>query len=139
MWAADKIMEELEKLHPDFYPQTMAQGRNELGHTLTPVNPQPLPKSDLLKMYGKCGDVLHRGTVKTLIKRGTVQIHFPEITAQAQKIHDLLAVHLVVLQGAESVFVCVLRNKDDNMNAQVSIIERPESPPPSFEPLPVSG
>jgi hypothetical protein len=123
-WSAETIMKELADLHPDFYPMPMRQGRNEMGHLLTGITPSPFPKEELLKVYGRSGDVLHRGNVRNLIERGTVPINFPDITAIAQKIHDLLAVHLVVMMGGATVFVCVLRNKDDNMRAQISIAER---------------
>jgi hypothetical protein len=31
-WAADRIMEELEKLHPHFFPATVSINSNSTGH-----------------------------------------------------------------------------------------------------------
>jgi hypothetical protein len=124
-WAADKIMDELGALHPEFFPYPMRQGRNAIGHTLDAINPSPLPKSELLRLYWKCGDVLHRGSLKKILSgRIPIQIHYPEITALAQKINDLLEVHALFMAGADMAFICVLRNSDDNFRVQVAIGER---------------
>jgi hypothetical protein len=122
-WNADEIMRELEKLHPDFYPFAM---RQDGQHNLDAVNPSPLPKAELLKLYHKCGDVLHRGSMKKLLSQKTpLHIHYPDITALAQKLNDLLQCHLVVMLGGDTVFICVLRNRDDpNLRAHVAIAER---------------
>jgi hypothetical protein len=51
-WQADKIIRGLEELHPDFYPIAAT----EVLFT----------KEELIKLYWKCGDLLHRGTFETL-------------------------------------------------------------------------
>lgn len=129
-WAADKIMDELEKLHPDFYPIPSLQTGGTRPSGLTPRIPHPLPKDELLKLYGLCGNTLHRGSVKNLLKqKSPVQIHYPDITKLAQKLNDLLAVHLVVMRGAKHMFICVLRNAGDHHKVQIAIAERaPDQP-----------
>jgi hypothetical protein len=123
-WSAEKIMEELGKLHPDFYPTAVRQDTAGTEHKLTVVSPSPFPKEELLKLYGRSGDVLHRGNATNLVKRGHVQINFPDITELAQKIHDLLAIHILNMKGGKDVSIAMLRNRDDDMKVQVNIAER---------------
>lgn len=123
-WAADKIMDELEKLHPDFYPRPVTQIPREGGWHFDPVKEHPLPKADLLKLYYRCGSVLHRGSVKKIIsERMPLVINYPEITAVAQRVHDLLRLHLLLMRDGKHVFVAMLRNADDNNRVQVAIAE----------------
>jgi hypothetical protein len=65
-WHAKEIMDELLKLHPEFYPYPMRQGAHN-HRILDAVDPSPLPRDELLNLYGKAGDYLHRGSVKKLI------------------------------------------------------------------------
>src|SRR6516162_9507585 len=60
-YKADKILSRLQQLHSDFYPY--AATRTEAGIEL---RKDGFTKEELTKLYWKCGDVLHRGTVETL-------------------------------------------------------------------------
>jgi hypothetical protein len=136
-WQAEKIMNALEKLHPYFYPIAIKQfvtttptGR---GIHLQRMVPDPLPKSEFLRLYGKCGDMLHRGNVKKLLKgQFPTQINYPEISAKAQKLVDLLSNHVLVARSGEQMFLAMLQNKDDNHNPQVAIAETPRGQPVDF-------
>lgn len=115
-WAADKIIDEMEKLHPDFFPVAATQGREENGgHTLNGVK-NCLSKKELIALYHECGNILHRGNVKKLLKTNMpIQIHFPDITARAQKLRDLLSVHIVTMIGGKRMFICVLYAPGDKV------------------------
>jgi hypothetical protein len=140
MWDAKMIMDGLEKLHPQFYPATARQGRNEHGYTITGVNPHPLPKKDFLTMYGKCGDVLHRGNAKKLLSsRDPIVIHYPDITAMAQRFLDMLSVHLISLHDG-SAMVCVLHAADRGMQTSVAHMEPvPQEQWPGPLPIPITS
>ena len=128
-WAADKIIEEMEKLHLDFFPRPVRYTQIKEGFRFDLV-PGRLTKEGLIELYHECGNHLHRGNVKKLLKaKMPVQVHFPEITARAQKLHDLLAQHVVSTIGNEKHFICVLRNANNNMQAQVTIAEKTKEPP----------
>jgi hypothetical protein len=124
-WSADKIMSTLEGLHPHFYPQPVTQTKTATGWHLQ-RKPSPLSKSELLKLYHKCGDMLHRGSLRKLLKgQFPHQVNFPEITAPLQKLIDLLSQHVLVMQSGEQVFIAMLKNVDQNMRPQVAIAEAP--------------
>ena len=69
-YNADEIIKQLEKLHSNFYPVPSRQICN--AQTGRPEKVEPiiqgyLKKEDLLRLYGKCGDVLHRGNLRHIL------------------------------------------------------------------------
>ena len=89
-----------------------------------------LSKSDFLELYGKCGDMLHRGNIRKLLKgQFPKQIDYPEITKKAQKLLDLLSNHVMVMHTGEQMFLAMLSNVHDNNRVQVAIAETPKGEP----------
>jgi len=121
-------MNELERLHPAFFPIPAKQGVEGGRHALEALHGL-MDKQELLKLYAECGTYLHKGSLKNLLRgKFPTQLNFPEITKRAQRILDLLSVHMVATRGGELIFICVLRNADDNMRVQVAIAEKYELP-----------
>lgn len=112
-WDANKIMGELERLHPDFFPVPIDIAASGRGYfDVAPASPS-LDKKGLLSLYEECGRHLHKGTLKNLLKQNSpVVIHFPDITAKAQKICDLLARHMLIMTGANDVLIPAALNID---------------------------
>jgi hypothetical protein len=139
-WKANEIMEALERLHPDFFPIPSIQHTAPYGYDFQPKTPHPLPKEEFLKIYNRqCGDVLHRGNIRKLLSQKIpIQIHYPDITAVAQKFQDLLAVHRVTTRDGNLHFICVLFDHAKNMDVTVAIAEAAE-PPPSIAKMILSG
>jgi len=137
-WSADKIMDALENLHPHFYPQpvkqtvTPAPAGMPKGHHLQAIQPHPFPKADFIKLYHRCGEMLHRGNLRKLLKgQFPKQINYPEITAKAQNIVNLLNNHALVMKSGEQMFLAMLRNSADG-KVQVAIAETPKGQPMDF-------
>jgi hypothetical protein len=92
-WSADKIIDNMTSLHPDFYPQPIRQLPKQAGRAeqmVEGVHPSPLPRTELLTLYGTCHRYLHRGNVKKLLTSDTpIELHtnFPEIISWAQRLH----------------------------------------------------
>lgn len=132
-WSAADIMNALEKLHPHFYPQPIKQTRTASGIHIEAVD-SALAKSDFLAMYGKCGDALHRGNIKKLLKgQFPNQINYPEITTKAQLFIDLLSNHMLVMHTGEQAFLAMLYNSDNQGRVQVAIVETPKGSPMDFK------
>lgn len=129
-WSAGRTMSALSDLHPHFYPQPVKQTPTkgpdgEKGHHLQ-VFDSPLPRKAFLTLYGRCGEMLHRGSVRNLLKgQFPTQYNFPEIAAKGQRILDLLSNHILVMKSGDAMFVCMLANAEDNNNVQVAIAETP--------------
>jgi hypothetical protein len=136
-WSAEKIIEKLERLNPDFFPQQMVLGRGPQGGSITAnTNPNALKKDELTKLWNKCGGFLHRGTLKKLDsfdpqKHGKVNV--ADITESVQKIEDLLGSHLIPLFATEdgaALMICVLRDSAKNLATTVQRVELTRRSPP---------
>ncbi|MGC2054114.1 MAG: hypothetical protein WA665_11530, partial [Pseudolabrys sp.] len=55
----------LEELHADFFPRRIEVFKEGTHAILQPATKQPLSRNDLISMYNKYGDYLHRGRLKT--------------------------------------------------------------------------
>jgi hypothetical protein len=108
-WSASNIVNQLEKLHPDFYPFPSEKETSGRNHHLTPIKDGYLTKAELISLNGKCGDILHRGSLRKLISpRSPVQVHFPDIDGLARKIARLLDIHSIALLGGDAYIVCLM-------------------------------
>lgn len=124
-YSADRILRLLDDLHPDFYPAPVLHTRTGPDtHHLEAIKGGFMTKADLLLLYQKCGNILHRGSVKRLVtkKKMLLQINPPEIIRLGQRIINLLQSHRVLLLGGKTVFLCTLNQKDTG-NVQVVIAE----------------
>lgn len=66
-YRAGDIVKRLEELHPTFYPSPRKPEFSP-GHVhLADYDREFLTKDDLLTLYGKCGDALHRGSLRQLL------------------------------------------------------------------------
>ena len=108
LWSASEIIERLEKLHPDFFPIPFEGRETSPGHFHFGLGPQSaLTKADLLKLYGKCGSVLHRGTRDRLgPAKAPTQADFLDIAERTVALRNLLQNHFILMLGGQTVFVC---------------------------------
>jgi hypothetical protein len=125
-YSADKIMNDLERLHPDFYPRPMKQflcdpKASPKKYFLLPL-PNSFPKPELLQLYGKCGDVLHRGNLTKLTSTNTRK-NLPDIMTTGKRIVELLVYHAILLFDSKAI-ICGMNSSDINPGkAHVSIAE----------------
>jgi hypothetical protein len=123
-WKADRIVRRLEELHSDFYPiaatQTMA-GPDLYDAVLRKDG--FLTKEELLKLYWKCGDVLHRGSLQTLPLLRSLSADIKEIKDWKQKIEVLLDYHAIFMCDNKTLVLFVLRNRENNNQVQWLILE----------------
>jgi hypothetical protein len=109
-YSADQILDHLERLDPAFFPQaigTVTLGRpapKEIGPRVTVPK-----KTDIIALYGKCGDTLHRGTFKILVAgRRRPSLSFNEIMAWHKRLYFLLGRHMIRYKDSDMFFVCSL-------------------------------
>jgi hypothetical protein len=125
-YSADRIIKRLEELHPNFYPHA-------IHLTITPLPPPGhvhfdrlksgfLTKAELITLYGKCGDHLHRGSLKRLLAsaRQTQPPNFADIAAWTNKIITLLNQHHIASFDNLSHFICML-NGGASVKNQASV------------------
>jgi hypothetical protein len=99
-WHAGEIIRELEGLHPEFYPKAAAEGETAEGFT----------KEELMKLYRRCGELLHRGSSRTLWSRdGQGDTGIEEIRNWKQKIAAQLSSHTIVMADGNTTALFRLR------------------------------
>lgn len=131
-YKADDILKRLETLHPNFYPipRKPVFGNNSLH--LDDYDADFLTKKDLITLYGKSGDVLHKGNLRRLISpRTPIQNIYPEISKWGQKILNLLSVHTISRIGNDFHFLTFLEAAQMGGNVLVSLAESPKKDSPN--------
>lgn len=130
-WAADRIMKSLETLHPHFYPQPCLQRTDGDGiFNVTPLKGGFLTKPELLRMYGACGNSLHRGSLKKLLGPNTPDDKKnSDIIEWGKKLNTLLRFHSIFLRSG-NVIICTLSAANFGGRVQVAWAEAmPDGPP----------
>lgn len=127
-WAADRIIQQLAKLHKSFYPEPFVMKEEKDGsRTLTPAEPGYLTQRELISLYHECGSRLHRGNIKSLEVLPSLSESWPaEIRSYKDRIRALLGRHLLFLLDANIQFICLLWNSSDQGRVQVAIVEASE-------------
>ena len=130
-YKAGVIVKRLEKLHPKFYPspRNLIFSPGHPGHVhLDDYDREFLTKGELLTLYGRCGDVLHRGSLRDLLDpKNQPPTHFRDIQDWGQKILNLLSVHLISRVGGNFHFLVALEAPQTGGNVLVSVAESPKS------------
>ncbi len=115
-YNADEIIKRLEKLHPDFYPVPSRQiinpqtGRPEKVERITQGY---LKKEDLLKLYGECGDVLHRGNLRHILSGKEKDLSFEKVSGWVLAITTLLNHHQIQLIREDEMFWVLMQAAKD--------------------------
>ncbi len=106
-YAADRIVAALEALHPTFYPKPVKQVLvRPHFFNMENVTSGYLTKEELMILYTRAGAVLHRGSIKKLLKPVMPhQTDFQDILNWTVKLQMLLNQHLVALFDGKIIFV----------------------------------
>ncbi len=132
-YSAGRIIERLEGLHSKFFPWSINIERTSPGayHAMT-VETGFLTKSGLLTLNGRCGDVLHRGSLRKLISpKAPAKSSSSDVVTWHRRIETLLNQHAIQLFDKKLIMICTLRNADDNNRVQVALTstDPPTRPP----------
>jgi hypothetical protein len=134
-WEADKIIKQLEKLHANFYPRpinpTVVPPSRDFpgGITITDSTADWLKKEELIKLYARCGSILHKGRLRNLltIKMNPEENAYQEPIMWGQKILNLLHAHMISRVGNHFHILASLRLiPPDQASIQVAIAENPQ-------------
>ncbi|MFN4275859.1 MAG: hypothetical protein ACK4FJ_06130 [Ferrovibrio sp.] len=132
-YAADHIMTMLHKLKPDFYPTPIAGAQTRKlsvlpgetqprkHHHITPLKEGYLGRDDLKRLYAKTGEVLHQGTLKTLLSGQKREIDFTAITDWRDKIIALLKEHIISIGDGDVKVIVQMRPLGERAEATTSI------------------
>jgi hypothetical protein len=119
---ADYILNALERLHPNFYPQPgVSAPHPNGGRSFIPTTAEYMTKPELLKLYWECGDRLHRGRYESA--KSFPEADFKPVYEAALKLIELLKFHRISFLSTEDEMWVVLANpKSGKVSAT---LERP--------------
>src|SRR3984893_10799770 len=115
-WSADKIIRRLERLHANFYPHPIRSSITPGRVHVDRLESGFLTKGELLKL--KCGDVLHRGSLKDLLAT-TQQIQPPNFADIAEWTNKIITVLVSIaslpLTTFRILFACLSERSQEIM------------------------
>jgi hypothetical protein len=114
-YEANKIIRGLQRLHPKFYPVAATLTETGTRTAIELLEDGFFTKEELMKLYWKCGKVLHRGSFKALPSRRYSDTDIEEIETSKKKIEVLLSCHTIIMADNRTWVVFRLRNEEGNV------------------------
>jgi hypothetical protein len=110
-YSPERIISELEKLHPNFFPEAFIPIKEpDGGLAIAEVKPGYLTKGELVKLHGLCGQVLHRGSIERFLARAHAPLTSRKETIEwTEKLLKLLDHHIIFLSGMDKAIACAVR------------------------------
>jgi hypothetical protein len=121
-WSASVIFAELERLHPDFFPNPRRLVSRGPGHWhFDFVTHNYLNREQFVQLYGRTGDSLHRGNLKNIVSGKDARTsNLEEVKAEGEALRGLLWIHEMPLVSGDR-FVCLMENAEGEVQALVGL------------------
>ena len=113
-FAPGMIFSELDKLNDDYFPIPIKPEKTETGWHMAKYDGGPFAtKADIRQIWNECGSILHRGSLKSLIKERTpVQRNFSDLSEWGQKLANLLNNHRIISIDRQIALITFLSHKE---------------------------
>ena len=116
-YHAERILKDLERINPKFYPEPSKQirieGKEGISYKLEAINEGSLTKDEFVKVYEKCGSMLHAenpfGKKKEYIK---IKEEFLE---WLKKIKLLLSHHGIMLVDGKTIIIGLMKTEKNGL------------------------
>lgn len=121
-YAPDKIFACLTDLNPYCFPQSVKFGNEGGKKIFTGGDAVYLTLDQLTKLYGCCGDLLHRGNLRNLETAAQARAaQFENIKRDFKKLMRLLSSHIIVRDDGDWLCFCVLENVDKGGEVTITL------------------
>ena len=126
MWNADLILKDIERINPKFYPEpTLTIKRADGYDELIKSTKDYLTKERFIKVYNKCGKMLH--SLNPIIGQKNIDILYSEydsmIDVWVEWIVNLLENHTVELYESGLFLYIVMGGDESNPSGNVGKVE----------------
>lgn len=113
-WNAERIMRRLHKEHPHSFPQSVTRTReNGVWHFQGNSKPDALTLKEFKVLYHECGELLHRGTIKSIEAEGPLgQEDYEKVIKWQRKIVDLMNEHIVARRSDNGMYLVSLKSEN---------------------------
>ncbi|QKO23703.1 hypothetical protein [Rhodoferax sp. BAB1] len=112
-WNAERIMGLLHRSHPHAFPQCAVATKTPTGwNYVANSKPNAMTLVEFKALYGKCGQVLHRGTIRSVETEQPLQKQdYAQVILWSQKIVDLLNQHFVSRSDGHGLYFVSLKTE----------------------------
>jgi hypothetical protein len=113
-YQADQLIEQMERVHPNFYPQPANYPFGGFPTKAGEIRVEPVPLTSgfltsaaLCSLYYECGRELHRGSLKVIFERTgrKVEINYSPIGKWVDKIVTLLKFHRIRMMNRQEYWI----------------------------------
>jgi hypothetical protein len=110
-WNADKIMRLLHKSYPHSFPQSVIREVTPQGWNIRANSkPNALTRDEFRALYAECGEVLHRGTIRSIQSSPPLaESDYQKVIDWQRKIFNLMDEHMVGRAGGAGFYVVSMR------------------------------
>ena len=126
-WKMPNVLQELSRLHPDFFPRPVRrEGLPDGNLYLHDVKEDCLTKEELKKIIVESGDKLHRGCLKNALENDShYETDFERIKKLNNKIVLLLNEHTISFSDKKSLYYCALKDASVEGKVRVALASSP--------------
>lgn len=112
-WNAERITKLLQRNHPHSFPQSLTRTKTAEGwHLEANSKPNALTFAEFKALYSKCGEILHRGTIRTIETEEPIGIpDYDEVIRWSHKVVDLLNEHVVARADGKGLYHISLKTE----------------------------
>ena len=113
-WHAQKIMQLLNREHPHSFPQCVTRKMIDgIHHFDANSKPNALTYREFHALYNKCGEMLHRGTIKSIeVEAPIAQSEYEVVIGWHRKIVDLMNEHIIAQKSGNAMYLVSLKSEN---------------------------
>lgn len=123
-WNAERIMSMLNKHHPHAFPQSVVATKKPDGWSFVANSkPNALTLPEFKTLYNKCGQVMHRGTIRSIeTEKPRDRMDYDELISWSHKIVELLNQHFVSRSDGKGIYFVSLNADDADSGPACSVL-----------------
>lgn len=113
-WNAERIMRLLHRSHPHAFPQSVTTTmKNEVWHYKANSKPGALTLASFKALYAECGELLHRGTIRSIEAEKPISAKdYEKVIKWSHSIVDLMNQHVVARRDGKGMFLVSLKSEN---------------------------
>jgi hypothetical protein len=115
-WHAKRIISDIERLNPDFYPKPIKEvptSNPAIKNDLVELKTGFLTKEEFIKVYEKCGKIMHADN--PFGSKTDLDYYEKQIKEWLFKTINLLNCHMIKLKGNEDFYLIHMQEKGDDL------------------------
>jgi len=115
-WHAERILNDIERLNPDFYPRPIIEihsNRPNVKNDLIDKTDGFLTKTEFIKVYEKCGKIMHADN--PFGSKVDLDYYEKQIADWLNKLIGLLNSHMIRLKGHDNFYLIHMHEERDDL------------------------